>query len=144
MSIETLLSKLEKVRPLGHGKWMASCPCHADKTPSLSIKDDAGTILLHCFSQQCAPYEICSTIGIEITDLFPPSDNWDASQSRSKRVYYDAQQALQALAVETLVVHIISNDMMRDGSISPDEHERLVAATIRINAALEYTKRISG
>ena len=31
--------------------WMACCPAHADRTPSLSIQDSAnGTVLVHCFS----------------------------------------------------------------------------------------------
>ncbi len=142
MTIENLLSRLDKVRNRGGGKWMASCPCHTDKTPSLAIKEDGGTILLHCFSQQCSPQEICSSIGIEITELFPPSEKFDANQPAQKRQFYDSAQVLEGLAYEALVMHIISNDMLKNGSIEPDERERLAQASFRINAALEYIKRI--
>lgn len=142
MSVENLLSRLSKVRRRGGGQWMASCPCHEDKTPSLSIKDDNGTILLHCFSQQCPPSDICDSIGFDIVDLFPPSDNYDASQPRQKRQFYDAAQVLEGLAFEILVVQIISKYMLNNGKITLDERERLVKAISRIDAALEYTKRI--
>ena len=32
-------------------QWLAQCPAHADRTPSLSIADrDNGRVLLHCFA----------------------------------------------------------------------------------------------
>ena len=31
-------------------RWMAPCPAHKDKNPSLSIRDADGLILVHCFS----------------------------------------------------------------------------------------------
>lgn len=35
----------------GEGQWVAKCPAHDDKTPSLSISDgDNGTVLVHCFA----------------------------------------------------------------------------------------------
>lgn len=37
----------ERARPVGRGKWEASCPFHADRGPSLSIDVDKG--LWHCF-----------------------------------------------------------------------------------------------
>jgi len=142
MTIENLLSRLDKVRNRGGGKWMASCPCHTDKTPSLAIKYDNETILLHCFSSGCSPQEICSSIGIEITELFPPSDKFDANQPTQKRQSYDSAQVLEGLAYEAIVMHIIGNDMLKNGSIEPDERDRLAQASCRINAALEYIKRI--
>ena len=33
------------------GQWLARCPCHEDRTPSLSITDGKdGRVLLHCFA----------------------------------------------------------------------------------------------
>ena len=144
MSIENLLSRLQNVRRRGkQNQWMASCPCHVDKTPSLSIADNAGKILLYCFSQQCTPSEICDAIGMDITDLFPPSDDYDASKPHQRRGYYDSQQVLEALAFETLVASVILNDLMKNGSLLQANLDRFFVANERINAALEYTRRIS-
>jgi len=144
MSIENLLSRLQNVRRRGkQNQWMASCPCHVDKTPSLSIADNAGKILLHCFSQQCTPSEICDTIGMDIADLFPPSDDYGASKPHQRRGHYDSPQVLEALAFEVLVASVILNDLMKNGSLLQVNLDRLFVANERINAALEYTRRIS-
>jgi len=39
MNIEILLSRLEKVKPHGNGKYLACCPAHNDKSPSLAIRE---------------------------------------------------------------------------------------------------------
>ena len=142
MSIENLLSRLEKVRKRGGNQWMASCPCHEDKTPSLSIKESSGTILIHCFAQQCTPEEICSAIGMEVTDLFPPSDDYDAAKSQQRKQFYDAAQILEGLAWEMLVAHVITADVLKNGTIDAEERARLAQASMRINAAMVYTNRI--
>ncbi|MEQ1600386.1 MAG: hypothetical protein ABL885_01305, partial [Methylophilaceae bacterium] len=36
--LDTLLSKLDKVKQNGAGKWIARCPAHDDRSPSLAIK----------------------------------------------------------------------------------------------------------
>lgn len=142
MSIDNFLSKLSKVRRRGGGQWMASCPCHEDKTPSLSIKDDNGTILIHCFGCGAGGVNVCGALGIDPSELFPPSDNYDATQPRQRRPFHDAAQVLEHLAFEALVLHVIGNDMLKNGSITPDERERLAQASVRVNAALEYVRRI--
>lgn len=142
MSIENLLSRLEKVRRRNANQWMACCPACGERNPSMSIKNDNGKIIIHCFAQECSVYDICSAIGMEVIDLFPPSDNYDASKPAAKRQFYDAATVLESLAFEALVLHVISGDMIKNGSIADDERDRLAQASIRINAALEYTKRI--
>ena len=48
---ERALDLLEDVRQTGLDQWMARCPSHEDKTPSLSIREgDDGRVLLHCFA----------------------------------------------------------------------------------------------
>jgi putative DNA primase/helicase len=43
-----IISQLEGVRKSGNG-WVARCPAHADRTPSLSIRDaDDGKVLVRC------------------------------------------------------------------------------------------------
>lgn len=143
MSAENLLSRLQNVRRRGNGKWMASCPCHTDNTPSLAIADNAGKILLHCFSQQCTPSEICDAIGINISDLFPPSDDYDASKPHQRRYYYDSQHVLESLAEETLTASVIISELMDSGSLYQEDIERIALAAGRIQSALEYTRRIS-
>ena len=72
--IDKLISRLEKCRTGGTGKWMACCPAHDDKTPSLSIKQlECGKILLHCFAG-CGADEISIALNLDWSDLC--SDDW--------------------------------------------------------------------
>jgi hypothetical protein len=68
MTLETLLSKLCKVRREGVG-WKALCPAHADKNPSLSIRQGEGKTLIHCHAG-CPTEAVLAALGIETRDLF--------------------------------------------------------------------------
>lgn len=69
MTIEELLPHLHGVRPRGTGKWSARCPAHPDRTPSLSVAVGNQGILLKCFAA-CSAKEICSSLNLEMRDLF--------------------------------------------------------------------------
>lgn len=72
--IENLLSRMDKCRSAGAGKWMACCPAHDDRTPSLSIKQlECGKILLHCFAG-CGADEIRIALNMDWSDLC--SEDW--------------------------------------------------------------------
>jgi len=68
--VERLLAVLDKVRNRGDSSWMACCPAHDDKSPSLSIKETQdGDILLHCFAG-CGVDDVVAALGLEMSDLF--------------------------------------------------------------------------
>lgn len=72
--IETVLARLDRVRPSGELKWTARCPAHEDRSPSLSISEgEDGRVLLHCYAG-CSTDALCAAMGIELQDLFP-ADN---------------------------------------------------------------------
>jgi len=68
MTAEQLLTRLSGARRNGGG-WIARCPAHDDKNPSLSVHDVEGTILLHCFAG-CSFDEIVSAIKLNPQGLF--------------------------------------------------------------------------
>lgn len=138
MTIETFLSRLHKVKKRGHGQWMACCPAHDDRTPSMTIKDDNGKILMKCWGQGCSVFDICAAIGMEVHELFPPSDHVDYER-KPYRSYFPADQVLEALSTETLIVHMISKDMLTN-SIDQETRERLILAVERIHAASNYIR----
>jgi hypothetical protein len=50
--------------------WLARCPAHDDRSPSLSIAEgDDGRILLHCFAG-CSLESIVAALGLTMRDLF--------------------------------------------------------------------------
>lgn len=60
--VDYWLDRLEGVKRLGHHEWMAVCPAHNDRTPSLSIAEASdGTVLMHCFAG-CDIHDIVNAI----------------------------------------------------------------------------------
>lgn len=52
-------------------KFVARCPAHDDRTPSLSVTEGLdGRALLHCFAG-CDTADIITALGLAWTDLFP-------------------------------------------------------------------------
>ena len=51
LDAETIAGGLQKAKRAGPGKYVACCPAHDDKTPSLSIKDaPSGIVLVKCWA----------------------------------------------------------------------------------------------
>lgn len=92
MTIVELLPRLERVRRVRDG-WIARCPAHPDRNPSLSIREGlAGRILLHCWAG-CAVEAMCEALGIAVADLFAAPGEKRASVPRTVR---DVERELSA------------------------------------------------
>ena len=67
--IDRTLERLEGVRA-HNGYFMALCPAHDDRDPSLKVTEgDDGRTLIHCFGG-CTFDEVVAAIGLEAKDLF--------------------------------------------------------------------------
>ncbi len=135
MTVGDLLSRLERVRPRGPGRWSARCPAHADKTPSLSVRElEDGRVLLHCFSG-CAVDSVAGALGLDVVDLFPPRlGAGGGAAPLPKRGLLTSGQALEILKFESLVIAAIACDMVKGAAISQADHERLLKASGRVQA----------
>jgi len=67
--VDWVIQRFDKVRQTGKDQWMACCPGHEDKSPSLSIKDTPEKILIYCHAG-CDPALILGNVGLEMADLF--------------------------------------------------------------------------
>lgn len=77
MTATNFTSRLSKCIQTGSHKWLAICPAHDDKSPSLSISEaQDGRVLIHCHAG-CDPLNIVQAVGLELSDLFPPDPNRD-------------------------------------------------------------------
>lgn len=65
-----VLPVLDGVRQVGSSKWVAKCPSHQDKTPSLSLTYGRnGRVLIHCFGG-CSTTDVLGALGLSWADLF--------------------------------------------------------------------------
>ncbi len=82
--IEVVLARLDGVKPVGKGKWMARTPTRDDKTPSLSIRElDDGRVLLHDFGGDNTA-AVLDAIGLAFADLSPGGDRRYVRRGPSK------------------------------------------------------------
>jgi hypothetical protein len=66
------LAHFEPLRATTHG-WLALCPAHADRSPSLTLAlGDDGRLLLHCFAG-CDVRAIVTAVGLPMSSLFAES-----------------------------------------------------------------------
>ena len=107
MNIETLVSRLDGVKETGHGRYVARCPSHDDKSPSLSITEtDDGRVLLHCHAL-CECEDVLSAIGLTFSDLYQERVGSEHSY-KPVRQRFDARQVLAGLSHEVMVVCLIA------------------------------------
>lgn len=129
------LERLEAVRSVGPGKWIARCPAHDDRHPSLSIKEiDDGTLLLKCWAG-CSAAEVVAAAGLTLRDLFPHHAP-DVGHRRPSRQVWTALDALRCLAREALVVLIAAEDLAAGKVLDPDDRRVLARAEARLRDAL--------
>jgi DNA primase len=140
MNAATILDRLDGVRETGRGRWLARCPAHEDRYPSLSIRElDDGRVLLHCFAG-CEIGDVIGEIGLAMTDLFPErlekvrqGLGYRATNSRIPAI-----DLLKVISAEVTVIAVIANDMLTRGSIRPQDWPRLVQAASRIGRARDH------
>lgn len=139
-NLDNLLSRLEKVKGR-NGNYVACCPAHGDKNPSMTIKEtEDGKILMHCFAG-CSVAEITGAIGFDLSDLFPPSDRVEYTRSqRPSRPRFLASDLLKVISLEATIVAVAAHDIARGKPLQQQDRERLLVAAQRINEALELSQ----
>jgi len=81
--VELVLSKLPQAKRDGKG-WMALCPAHDDRRPSLRVTaGDDGRALVHCHAG-CTPEAVVGALGLTLADLMPMNDMESGRRTKFK------------------------------------------------------------
>jgi hypothetical protein len=130
--IDDILSRLEKVKRTGPGNWLACCPAHADKHPSLTLREERdGRVLATCFAG-CSFEEIANSTGLGWEPWFPPKPIDYAPPVRRP---YPAGDVLEAMQFEFLVVATAACNMAQGVELTVEDKARLMLAHDRISQA---------
>jgi hypothetical protein len=136
VNIDHLLSQLQKVRKTATGEWVACCPAHEDRSPSLSLKDCGdGRLLLHCFGG-CAVEEVCLALGLTLSDLMPER----TPDKTFRRMPFNAATVLAVIAVKAGAAAIASNDLAAGKQLSGGDKQALFDSAAFIHEALTYVR----
>lgn len=76
MALAEFIRALEAhgLRRTGEGQWVAKCPSHDDRTPSLGLtRGTGGSALIKCRAG-CDTKDVVRALGLEMRDLFDPRD----------------------------------------------------------------------
>jgi hypothetical protein len=125
MKAEDVLDRLEQVTG-GKGKWMACCPAHQDKSPSLAINEADDRILVHCFAG-CETSDVIAALGLTVSDLFYNKLAGGGLTEGKKRRYEEV------LKSERYQVAIINSVERNERPLTAIERERRSLGKERIN-----------
>ena len=133
--IENITDRLDKVTRAGKGV-KACCPAHADKEPSLSVREgDDGRVLLHCHAG-CSTAAVVAAMGLSIADLFPPSN----TPRRPPPAPGVSRRELHAAAdFERSILFILHCDVKRGKTISQTDMRRGQVARQRLQMAGRFS-----
>ena len=136
MSANTLLSHLNGVKRAGPGRWIARCPAHEDKSPSLSVREtEEGRVLVRCFAG-CEFEEIVATAGVEVSEMFPPNPPRPEGYRPERRPFLPAD-VFEIARFEVSVVYLIGCDLHKHKAMSEQDYERLLTACSRLERIAE-------
>jgi hypothetical protein len=116
MKVEAILDRLQGVRRNGNG-WMARCPAHEDRSPSLSIRKANEKILLHCFGG-CSIEAVCAALEIKVSKLF---DKRSEIHKPAPRIVRETQKRITGLR----------------SRLTPGDRERTVTAVLASETNLD-------
>ena len=136
--IKSFLSMLDKPKLKGDGKWLACCPAHNDKNPSLGIKQtDDGKILLHCFAG-CEVESVVSALGLTLADLMPDKPTY---KKGSKPPKFNKYELFDRLAYEAIILSLAIRQLINNKPLSLDDQERVLKAEETINDIVRECSR---
>lgn len=133
--IDMLLSHLDRVKRTGNSTWLARCPAHQDRSPSLSIREADDKVLIHCHAG-CSVHEVVAAVGLEISDLFPPRPVDPSQVGKPMRRPFPCADAFRAVAFEATIVALAGAAIIAGEPFSQFDKDRLLVAVGRINDAL--------
>jgi len=134
MIAEALLSHLDGIRRMGADRWLACCPAHDDKRPSLSIREvDGDRVLVHCWAG-CSVGEVLDAVGLTFDALYPTRPTHHA---RPEKWLFPAADVLRATAREALIVAVAASNLGNGIDLSAEDRQRLLIASSRLAAAVQ-------
>ena len=132
--MDALLAQLERVRKTAPGEWVACCPAHADRSPSLSLKDCGdGRLLLHCFAG-CSVEEVCGSLGITLADLMPER----TPDKTYRRLPYNGATVAHIISVKAGAAALAAKDMADGKTLSAADRQALFESAQFIAEAMSY------
>lgn len=116
---------LVRAKRVTRGKWVAKCPAHPDRHPSLSIAEGKRGVIIRCMSHGCETKEVLNALGLRFTDLF-----YDQKVSQQIRQRIGLSEQKEGLEKQLGLVIML-------GVVEPDKRNYWAAAERRIRSDIQ-------
>lgn len=124
MAVQDIINRLEHYREVHEGQWIARCPAHDDRSPSLGIKSlDDGRVLINCLAG-CGAADVLDAVGLEFSALFPPGETHVPPIYRKRR--YKSE--------DELVLEIAAADRRKGRELNEADEQRELEAFLRLGS----------
>ena len=125
MNAQDVLDRLEKVTG-SKGKWMACCPAHQDKSPSLAVTEADDRVLVHCFTG-CDTQDVTAAIGLNVANLFY---NKLAGAEMTERKRQRFEEVLKSERIQVAIINAVEKV---ERPLTTHERDRRSLGQQRIN-----------
>ena len=129
---QLLLSRLPSFRKVKDNKFVARCPAHEDRSPSLAISRGDKGALLHCFAG-CSVPDILEALGLEAGQLFDDFDKHGHARSAPVKAPFDARQALSSIADELTLSSLLLRKFLTEGTVTNGDLQTLIGCQHEID-----------
>ncbi len=129
---DKVLSCLPDARKVGEGRYVARCPAHKDRSPSLSISRGDKGVLIHCHAG-CDVFSVVEAMGLEVGDLFDDVDKHDEPGLPTRP--WIGRQVLNGVAHDMAVALLLCKKCTKQHGLSVFDTERLERAERNIDNA---------
>jgi hypothetical protein len=141
-AVDRLLPLLEGVRSVADDRWIGRCPAHADRTPSLSIRQTEDRVLVQDWAG-CDAKAIVAAIGLALAELFD-----DALSTRRQPAPHSREMVTAAERLANLEGQLIESYALelRDQSLVAHADKVLAANPAKLlpgerEAAAKFVKQ---
>ena len=135
MQVDDFLSRLTKARKTGPQSWIACCPAHDDRSPSLTVgMGHNGGLIVHCFAG-CDVSNVVAAVGLTLSDLMPDER---PVEHRSGPVRIPAKDVLEAMSTNALIVALAASDLSQGKPLTDEDRAKLFEISGEFREAIEY------
>jgi hypothetical protein len=129
--IEKFVSRLDGVKRTGAGRFVAKCPAHQDKSPSLAVAEKDGRVIFHCFAG-CDPVDVLAAVGLTFSDLYPEKPTYNKG---SRSAAFNPYDMLKCLVRESGIVTLAAAQVSTGHPLTTVDAERVALAHERLRDA---------
>ena len=133
--INDLLNRLSKVKQTGSGKWVACCPAHEDRSPSLSIRQADDKILIYCFAG-CDVDDVVGSVGMSLSDLMPESVGYNHQPTPTVLTASTKAELFDVMVGETAIFMVAARQIAMGIEFSEVDTNRIRQAEIRLDKVI--------